>query len=81
MRAIADPHLARVRGGVPPTPHGCAACLRLGSSRVRLRLCLACGHRGCRDSSPRRHAHVAAHPISRSFEPGESRRWCHADEA
>jgi hypothetical protein len=41
MGAIADPHLALERAGVPLRP---------------------------------------AHPVVRSFDPGESRRWCHADE-
>jgi hypothetical protein len=81
MQAIADPHLALVRGDVPQAPEGCTACLRLGSLRVHLRLCLTRGHLGCRDSSPLRHALVAAHPIVRAFEPGKSRRWRHADEA
>jgi monovalent cation/hydrogen antiporter len=74
MHAIADPHLALVRGDVPQTPEGCTACLRLGPLRVHLRLCLPRGHLGWRDSSPLRHAHVAAHPIVRAFEPGKSRR-------
>ena len=45
----------------------------------------ACGHVGCCDSSPLRHArwHAFAvrHPIVASLEPGESWRWCHVDEA
>jgi hypothetical protein len=65
MRAIADPQLALVRDEVPQTTEGCAECLRL---------CLTCGHPGCRDSPPLRPARVAARPIVRSFEPGESRR-------
>jgi uncharacterized UBP type Zn finger protein len=52
---------------------------------VHLRLCLACGHVGCCDSSPNRHAtkhfHATRHPIVRSFEPGEDWRWCYVDEA
>jgi hypothetical protein len=74
MRAIADPQLALARDEVPQTPEGCAECLRLGSPRAHLRLCLTCGHLGCRDSPPLRPARVAARPIVRSFEPGESRR-------
>jgi hypothetical protein len=81
MRAIADPHLALVHGDVPQTPEGWAECLRLGSPWVHLRLYLTCGHLGCRDPSRLRHSHVAAHSIVRSFEPGKSRRWRHADEA
>jgi hypothetical protein len=53
---------------------------RLGA----LRLCLTCGHVGCCDSSPHRHAaaHHAGtgHPVMRSFEPGESWRWCYVDQ-
>jgi hypothetical protein len=82
MRAIADPHLAVVRDEVPQTLEGCAESLRPGSPWVHLRIlriCLTCGHLGCRDSSPLRAARVAAHPIVSSFEPGEA-RWCHADE-
>jgi CPA1 family monovalent cation:H+ antiporter len=68
----------------PCTPDGCEECLRDGSSWVHLRLCLTCGHVGCCDSSPNRHAdaHFAAtdHPVMRSFEPHEHWRWCYVDE-
>jgi Na+/H+ antiporter len=68
----------------PRTPEGCAECLRAGTSWVHLRVCLACGHVGCCDSSPGRHAsaHYAAsgHPVMRSLEPGEVWRWCFVDE-
>ncbi|WP_436492823.1 UBP-type zinc finger domain-containing protein [Actinokineospora sp. HUAS TT18] len=62
----------------------CADCRAAGESGwVHLRLCLTCGHVACCDSSPRRHAsaHYAAdgHPIVRSYEPGETWRWCYAD--
>lgn len=67
------------------TPDGCEECLASGSRWVQLRLCLACGHVGCCDSSPHRHAtaHNTAtgHPVIRSFEPGESWRWCYPDRA
>jgi uncharacterized UBP type Zn finger protein len=80
---MVDPHLSYVR---PVTPHarGCEDCLRIGSGWVHLRLCLACGHVGCCDSSPNRHArkhfHASGHPIIQSFEPGEDWRWCYIDE-
>ncbi|MET7572151.1 UBP-type zinc finger domain-containing protein [Streptomyces sp. NPDC005492] len=80
-----DPHLALVRPVRPHTLDGCEECLRLGSPWVHLRLCLTCGHVGCCDSSPYRHArrHAAAdgHPIVASMEPGENWRWCFAHEA
>ena len=77
-------HLDYIRPVVPRSP-GCEECLRIGSGWVHLRLCLTCGHVGCCDSSPNRHArghaHVVGHPIVRSFEPGEDWRWCFVDEA
>lgn len=71
---------------VPPphTPAGCEECLVLGWRWVHLRLCLTCGHVGCCDSSPGKHAtahfHEVSHPVVRSFEPGEAWRWCYVDE-
>jgi hypothetical protein len=45
---------------------------------------MTCGHVGCCDSSPsrhaRRHAYAARHPIVRSFERGEDWYWCYIDE-
>lgn len=85
MTTSLDPHLALVRPVVPSTTKGCEDCLREGSVWVHLRLCLSCGHVGCCDSSPRRHArsHAAAaeHPVMQSFEPGEDWRWCFIHEA
>lgn len=47
---------------------------------VALRVCLTCGHVGCCDSSPHRHAtehfHDTAHPVMQSAEAGEQWRWC-----
>jgi monovalent cation/hydrogen antiporter len=67
----------------PTSPHGCEECLRDGTTWVHLRLCLECGHVGCCDSSPQKHAdahfHESRHPVMRSFEPGESWRWCFVD--
>jgi hypothetical protein len=67
-----------------PHSHGCEDCLKTGDSWVHLRLCLECGHVGCCDSSPNRHAtkhfHQSKHPIIRSFEPGESWGWCYIDQ-
>ncbi len=70
---------------LPPTD-GCAECLAVGSRDwVHLRICLDCGHIGCCDNSPQRHAtahfHNSSHPVIRSFEPGEEWRWCYVHEA
>ncbi|HET9142954.1 MAG TPA: UBP-type zinc finger domain-containing protein [Actinophytocola sp.] len=80
-----DPHLAMVRQVVPRTPQGCEECLALGTGWVHLRVCLTCGHVGCCDSSPGKHARAHAghlgHPIVASLEPGERWRWCYVHEA
>ncbi|TVT44053.1 Na+/H+ antiporter [Amycolatopsis rhizosphaerae] len=72
-------HLDRA-GDARSEATGCEDCLREGTTWVHLRLCLECGHVGCCDSSPRRHAtqhfHDTRHPVMRSFEPGENWRWC-----
>lgn len=85
MTTPRDPHLSLVRPVSAQTPGGCEECLILGSTWVHLRLCLTCGHVGCCDSSPHRHARVhalaAGHPIVQSYEPGEDWRWCYLDEA
>ena len=77
-------HLDRVVDVTPRTPQGCEECLGTGSRWVHLRLCLACGHVGCCDSSPNRHAtahfHETAHPVMSSFEPGEDWGWCYVDQ-
>jgi len=69
---------------VKPSANGCEDCLKMGGRWVHLRLCLSCGHVGCCDSSPNRHAtkhfEASKHPIVQSFEPGEDWRWCYVDE-
>jgi uncharacterized UBP type Zn finger protein len=59
---------------LPDSVAGCEDCLREGGEWLHLRICLTCGHVGCCDSSPLRHARAVGHPIVRSFEPGESWR-------
>jgi uncharacterized UBP type Zn finger protein len=69
---------------LPPAVDGCEECLRMGSPWCHLRICLACGHVGCCDSSPNKHASAHAqaqgHPIIRSIQPGEDWSWCYVDE-
>ena len=76
-------HLDAVRP-VQPRTAGCEECLRDGTSWVHLRVCMTCGHVGCCDSSPGKHAsahyHETGHPIARSLEPGETWGWCYEDE-
>jgi uncharacterized UBP type Zn finger protein len=76
-------HLDLIRDVTPKTD-GCEECLAVGGRWVHLRRCLECGHVGCCDSSPGKHAtqhfHTTHHPIMRSAEPGESWGWCYIDE-
>ena len=69
---------------LPPAVEGCEDCLAAGTQWMHLRICLECGHVGCCDSSPERHAsaHAGAvgHPIMRSLEPGENWSWCFEDQ-
>lgn len=73
------------RSAVQPRELGCEECLQLGQRWVHLRLCMACGHVGCCDESPGRHAtahfHGSGHPVIKSFEPGEPWAYCYVDEA
>lgn len=66
------------------TERVCPECVALDARWVHLRRCLTCGHIGCCDSSPNRHATAHAtgtgHPVVTSFEPGETWRWCYLDE-
>jgi Zn-finger in ubiquitin-hydrolases and other protein len=77
-------HLESIVMGVPPSADGCEDCIIGGTKWVHLRRCATCGHVGCCDSSPMRHATAHArgtdHPIVQSFEPGEDWLWCYADE-
>jgi uncharacterized UBP type Zn finger protein len=69
---------------LPEAVDGCEECLASGSEWLHLRICLECGHVGCCDDSPNRHAtahaHASEHPIIRSLEPGEDWCWCYVDE-
>ena len=65
----------------------CEDCIREDGSHamwLHLRQCQICGHIGCCDSSPRKHAtahfHTSRHPIVKSVEPGESWGWCYLDQ-
>ncbi|NHC43669.1 UBP-type zinc finger domain-containing protein [Motilibacter aurantiacus] len=85
---MADPsacsHLDTIDASVEPSADGCEDCLREDGWWVHLRLCRSCGHVGCCDSSPARHATAhsrsTTHPVVQSFEPGEDWLWCYSDE-
>ncbi|MFI5255513.1 MAG: UBP-type zinc finger domain-containing protein [Candidatus Limnocylindrales bacterium] len=77
-------HLDLIDPTAVPSADGCEDCLRIGGQWVHLRMCLICGHAGCCDESPNRHAtaHVNAtgHPLIRSMEPGEDWAYCYPDD-
>lgn len=77
-------HLETIDPDVKPSAEGCEDCLAAGGHWVHLRLCQSCGHVGCCDSSPNRHAtahhHGTGHPLVRSYEPHEDWFYCYPDE-
>jgi uncharacterized UBP type Zn finger protein len=78
-------HLDEIQVRVLPDEiEGCEECLKTGGWWVHLRMCSVCGHVGCCDQSPSKHAtahyHETSHPIIRSAEPGEDWSWCYVDE-
>lgn len=77
-------HLGLIDPEAEPSADGCEDCLRIGGQWVHLRMCLVCGHVGCCDESPNRHAtahwHKGGHPLVRSFEPGEDWAYCYPDD-
>lgn len=76
-------HLGQI-ADVSPSSEGCEDCLRIDGWWKNLRMCMTCGHVGCCDSSPNRHAtahyNQEQHPIVQSYEPTDSWWWCYLDE-
>jgi hypothetical protein len=64
---------------VAPSGAGCVECDEARGWWVHLRRCAQCGHIGCCDSSPARHAtahyRATGHPFVQSYEPGEDWFW------
>jgi hypothetical protein len=77
------PHFAQMKH-VTPSALGCEECLKSGDWWVHLRLCRTCGHVGCCDDSPNRHAsshfHATSHPVIEGYDPPEGWAWCYIDE-
>ena len=75
-------HIDQLRE-VPAQSSRCEECVKAGQQWVALRKCLSCGHVGCCDSTPGRHArahfHQSKHPL---IEPlgGKQWTWCYADD-
>ena len=77
-------HDALIRDVEPSSADTCPECAARGDSWVHLRVCLVCGHVGCCDESPNRHArrhfHDTGHPVIQSYELGETWRYCFIDD-
>jgi hypothetical protein len=69
-------HMPGIDPSVQPSGTGCVECTAENGWWLHLRRCAQCGHIGCCDSSPKKHAtahyHSTKHPILASFEPGET---------
>ncbi|MGO9994890.1 MAG: UBP-type zinc finger domain-containing protein [Steroidobacteraceae bacterium] len=70
-------HLSTIRNATP-SARGCEECLKTGSVWVHLRICRTCGHVGCCDQSPGRHA--TGHYRATGHLIIEGWGWCYADE-
>jgi ubiquitin-hydrolase Zn-finger-containing protein len=77
-------HVDQVRRVRPHTPLACEECRHTGSWWVFLRLCPSCGHVGCCDQLPNKHAtkyfHKSQDPLIQSFDPDEDWASCNLDE-
>src|SRR5437588_11674538 len=71
-------HLGGIKD-VVPSALGCEECLKTGSVWVHLRLCRSCGHVGCCDDSPNRHAPnnfpPTRHPTTEGYDPPAGWGW------
>ena len=76
-------HLDTIRDVTPSAP-GCEECLKTGDWWVHLRVCRTCGHVGCCDDSPNKHAtahfHATSHPVIEGYDPPEGWGWCYVDK-
>jgi uncharacterized UBP type Zn finger protein len=77
-------HVAQADVAARPSSEGCEDCLAIGARWVHLRMCRDCGHVGCCDSSPNKHAsahfEATTHPLMSSYEKGEDWWWCFVDQ-
>ncbi|MFB8400616.1 UBP-type zinc finger domain-containing protein [Streptomyces sp. NPDC055912] len=83
-RGSACEHAATVPAAPDRPADACAECRASGGTWRRLRWCATCGHVGCCDSSPGRHAYAhhesTGHPVVLSLAADEDWAWCFEDE-
>ncbi|MWB97498.1 UBP-type zinc finger domain-containing protein [Agromyces seonyuensis] len=76
--------MEQIDPAIAPSGTGCVECDADGGWWLHLRRCTACGHIGCCDSSPRKHARAhsaeTGHRVIRTFEPGEDWFWDYVAE-
>jgi uncharacterized UBP type Zn finger protein len=69
---------------VTPSTKSCPECETEGTNWVALRMCLACGHVGCCDSSEGLHAtkhfKQTGHPTMAAL-PNKQWRWCYVHKS
>ena len=77
-------HLDQIADVAPDADGVCPDCVAIGGRWVHLRMCRSCGHIGCCDDSPNRHAtkhfHATKHPVIEGYDPPEGWAWCFVDE-
>lgn len=77
-------HAKAVKTVANAASEGCQQCIAEGQRWVELRVCLDCGHVGCCDSSPGRHARQhfqqTGHAVMKPHSAG-SWRWCYVHDA
>ena len=76
-------HVLKADINIKQSGEACEECVKEGTHWVELRVCLACGHVGCCDSSIGRHAtkhfRNTAHPVMADL-PGRDWKWCYVDK-
>ena len=84
MKSGACTHIDAVDHVKPAKAYECEECVKIGGEWVQLRICLNCGHVGCCDNSPNRHAtahhRATKHPVITSGEAGETWSYCYTDD-
>ena len=81
-----------VKAGILPSSNTCDQTAsftfndsaKFESRWVHLRICRVCGHVGCCDQSPGRHAtghfHATGHPVMEAYYEPDGWGWCYVDE-